>query len=62
MIFDGILDRIPTPAVRLNPNLPPESERIITRALEKDRTLGYQHAADIRAELLRLKRDTEHLS
>jgi serine/threonine protein kinase len=59
MIFDGILNRIPTPAVRLNPNLPPELERIITRALEKDRTLRYQHAADIRAELLRLKRDTD---
>jgi serine/threonine protein kinase len=59
MIFGGILNRIPTPAVRLNPNLPPEFERIITRALEKDRTLRYQHAADIRAELLRLKRDTD---
>jgi serine/threonine protein kinase len=59
MIFGGILNRIPTPAVRLNPNLPPELERIITRALEKDRTLRYQHAADIRAELLRLKRDTD---
>jgi serine/threonine protein kinase/Flp pilus assembly protein TadD len=59
VIFSAILDKTPTPAVRLNPDLPTEMERIIGRALEKDRNLRYQHAADIRAELQRLKRDTE---
>ncbi|HKT71236.1 MAG TPA: serine/threonine-protein kinase, partial [Terriglobales bacterium] len=58
VIFDGILNREPTPAVRLNPDLPPELERIITRSLEKDRDLRYQTAGEIRAELKRLKRDT----
>ena len=59
VIFREILDAAPTPAVRLNPDLPVELERIINRALEKDRNLRYQHASDIRAELERLKRDTE---
>jgi eukaryotic-like serine/threonine-protein kinase len=59
VIFKAILDAAPTPAVRMNPDLPMELERIINRALEKDRNLRYQHASDIRAELERLKRDTE---
>src|SRR6202521_1083599 len=59
MIFDAILNRAPTASVRLNPDLPPELERIINRALEKDRELRYQHASEMRAELQRLKRDTD---
>ena len=59
VIFEGILNRPPNPAVRLNPDLPVELERIISHALEKDRNLRYQHASDIRAELERLKRDAE---
>jgi eukaryotic-like serine/threonine-protein kinase len=59
VIFREILEAAPTPAVRLNPDLPVELERIINRALEKDRNLRYQHASEIRAELERLKRDTE---
>src|ERR1700726_4548355 len=59
VIFREILDRDPLPAVRLNPELPAELERIINRALEKDRELRYQHASEMRAELQRLKRDTE---
>jgi serine/threonine protein kinase/tetratricopeptide (TPR) repeat protein len=59
VIFKAILDAAPTPAVRLNPDLPVELERIINHALEKDRNLRYQHASDIRAELERLKRDSE---
>jgi serine/threonine protein kinase/Tol biopolymer transport system component len=58
VIFNAILERAPIPAVRLNPDLPPDLERIITRALEKDRNLRYQHASDMRAELQRMKRDT----
>ena len=59
LVFDAILNRAPTPAIRLNPDLPVELERIINRALEKDRELRYQHASDMRSELLRVKRDTE---
>jgi len=59
LIFQAILDRSPTPPVRLNPDLPPKFEDIINKALEKDRNLRYQHAADIRADLQRLKRDTD---
>ena len=59
MIFTAILTQAPTPPVRLNPDCPAELERIINRALEKNRELRYQHASDMRAELQRLKRDTE---
>ena len=59
VIFKAILDAAPTPAVRLNPDLPVELERIINRALEKGRNLRYQHASDMRAEMERLKRDSE---
>ena len=58
-IFDAILNRAPVPAVRLNPDLPPKLEDVINRALEKDRDLRYQHASEMRSELMRLKRDTE---
>jgi len=59
LIFQAILDRAPTPPIRLNPDLPAKLEDIIGKALEKDRNLRYQHAADIRADLQRLKRDTD---
>src|SRR5205807_7713195 len=59
LIFQAILDRAPTPPIRLNPDLPPKLEDIISKALEKDRNLRYQHAADIRTDLQRLKRDTD---
>jgi len=59
VIFKTILDGMPTPAVRLNPNVSAELERIIDKALEKDRNLRYQHASEIRTDLQRLKRDTE---
>jgi serine/threonine protein kinase/Tol biopolymer transport system component len=64
MIFDAILHKAPTSPVRLNPELPAELERIVNKALEKDRNLRYQHAADLRTDLQRLKReiDTGHTS
>jgi serine/threonine protein kinase/tetratricopeptide (TPR) repeat protein len=59
LIFKAILDREPTAAVRLNPDVPLKLEEIIGKALEKDRDVRYQHASDIKADLKRLKRDTE---
>jgi serine/threonine protein kinase len=59
LIFDGILNRAPVAPIRLNPDLPSDLERIINRALEKDRELRFQHAADMRSEWLRIKRYTE---
>jgi eukaryotic-like serine/threonine-protein kinase len=58
-VFDAILHKTPTAPVRLNSEIPVELEHIITRALEKDRNLRYQHASDMRAEFQRLKRDTD---
>jgi eukaryotic-like serine/threonine-protein kinase len=58
-IYEAILNRDPAPPTRINPDVPPELERIVSRALEKDRQLRYQHASEIRSELMRLKRDTE---
>ncbi|HEV2382989.1 MAG TPA: tetratricopeptide repeat protein, partial [Terriglobia bacterium] len=58
-IFNAILERPPITPVRLNPDIPPKQEDVINKALEKDRNLRYQHAADMRADLQRLKRDTE---
>ena len=58
-IFDAILNRAPAPPMRMNANLSAEFERIINKALEKDRNLRYQHASELRADLQRLKRDTD---
>ena len=59
LIFDSILNRAPVSPIRLNADLPAKLEDIINKALEKDRNLRYQHAADVRADLQRLKRDTD---
>jgi serine/threonine protein kinase/tetratricopeptide (TPR) repeat protein len=59
LIFKAILDFDPPPAIRFNRDIPPKLEDIISRALEKDRELRYQHASEMRAELQRLKRDTD---
>jgi eukaryotic-like serine/threonine-protein kinase len=59
VVFHAILERPPASAARLNPDLPVELERIINKCLEKDKKLRYQHAADIRTDLQRLKRDNE---
>jgi len=59
VVFNAILEREPIAPVRLNPDLPPRLEEIIRKALEKDRNLRYQHAADLRADLQRFKRDSE---
>jgi serine/threonine protein kinase len=59
VIFKAILDSDPPPPIRFNRDIPPDLERIINKAMEKDRNLRYQHAADMRTDLQRLKRDTE---
>ncbi len=59
VVFDEILNRMPLALARVNPAAPPELERIVTKALEKDREFRYDSAADLRADLKRLKRETE---
>ena len=58
VIVDAILNRTPVPAARINPDVPPELQRIVEKCLEKDRALRYQHASDIHADLQRVRRDT----
>jgi len=59
VVFDAILNRTPPPIVSVNPEVPFELERIVDKAIEKDRMLRYQHAADLKSDLARLKRDRE---
>ena len=59
VIFDAILNKIPAPPIESNPELPPQTEIILNKALEKDRELRCQSAAELRADLKRLKRDTD---
>jgi serine/threonine protein kinase len=59
VIFHSILEKVPVPAVRLNPDLPPKLEEIIDKALEKDRDLRYQHASELRADLKRIRREID---
>ena len=59
VIFEAILNRAPVPPVRFNPAVPTELERVIQKSLEKDRTMRYQSAADMRADLRRVKRETD---
>jgi serine/threonine protein kinase/tetratricopeptide (TPR) repeat protein len=58
-MFDSILNRAPVPPVRINPDTPPKLEEIITKCLERERNLRYQHASDVRTDLQRLRRDLE---
>ncbi|MGA7295681.1 MAG: hypothetical protein WBW85_24355, partial [Terriglobales bacterium] len=58
-MFDSILNRAPVPPVRINPNTPPKLEEIVNKALEKDRDMRYQVAAELRADLKRLQREID---